>query len=146
MKYTCTIEINLPLNKVVELWSNEAYFKHWQDGFQSLAEVPFEDQIKFMNSISDFEEYRRQLRSQTQEFYLDSNYTLLKSFYDEKFPFMVDYKETLVAKKHKDWAEKLSAGMDTSSCFISLDVTHLVGEDNLIDKLLSKGYKVSKIQ
>ena len=37
MKYTCTIEINLPLNKVVELWSNEAYFKHWQDGFQSIT-------------------------------------------------------------------------------------------------------------
>jgi uncharacterized membrane protein len=36
MKYTCTIEINLPINEVVKLWSNTAYFNQWQDGFQSI--------------------------------------------------------------------------------------------------------------
>ncbi|MGH1433222.1 MAG: SRPBCC family protein [Lewinella sp.] len=36
MKYTCTIEINAPLEKVVSLWSNEKYFKEWQDGFESI--------------------------------------------------------------------------------------------------------------
>lgn len=36
MKYTCTIDINLPIDKVVALWSNEAYFKEWQDGFESI--------------------------------------------------------------------------------------------------------------
>ena len=33
MKYTCTIEINAPLDRVVSLWGDEAYFKYWQDGF-----------------------------------------------------------------------------------------------------------------
>jgi uncharacterized membrane protein len=36
MKYTCTIEINLPIDKTVALWENEAYFKEWQDGFESI--------------------------------------------------------------------------------------------------------------
>ncbi|MGH1387926.1 SRPBCC family protein [Kordia sp.] len=36
MKYTCTIDINLPIDKVVALWSNETYFKEWQDGFESI--------------------------------------------------------------------------------------------------------------
>ncbi len=34
MKYTCSIDINLPLDNVVSLWENKAYFKEWQDGFQ----------------------------------------------------------------------------------------------------------------
>lgn len=36
MKYTCTVDINLPIDKVVALWSNETYFKEWQDGFESI--------------------------------------------------------------------------------------------------------------
>jgi uncharacterized membrane protein len=36
MKYTCTVEINLPIDKVVQLWENEANFKEWQDGFKSI--------------------------------------------------------------------------------------------------------------
>ena len=36
MKYTCSIEINLALEKTAALWNNEAYFSKWQDGFQSI--------------------------------------------------------------------------------------------------------------
>ncbi|WP_298508968.1 SRPBCC family protein [uncultured Kordia sp.] len=36
MKYTCTIDINLPITKVVALWNDEAYFKEWQDGFERI--------------------------------------------------------------------------------------------------------------
>ena len=36
MKYTCTVDINLPIDKTVELWENEANFKKWQDGFESI--------------------------------------------------------------------------------------------------------------
>ncbi|WP_298759473.1 SRPBCC family protein [uncultured Psychroserpens sp.] len=39
MKYTCCVEIDLPIDKVVELWSNEHYFKEWQDGFQSIKHL-----------------------------------------------------------------------------------------------------------
>lgn len=39
MKYTCTIEINLPIDKVVQLWENEANFKEWQDGFKSIKHL-----------------------------------------------------------------------------------------------------------
>lgn len=36
MKYTCSVEINLPIEKVVALWIDEANFEKWQDGFQSI--------------------------------------------------------------------------------------------------------------
>ena len=36
MKYTCTVEIDAPLEKVVSLWKDETYFKEWQDGFESI--------------------------------------------------------------------------------------------------------------
>jgi hypothetical protein len=36
MKYSCVIEINLPIKKTVELWNNKDYFKEWQDDFCSI--------------------------------------------------------------------------------------------------------------
>ncbi len=39
MNYTCSIEINLPITKVIELWSNETFFNEWQDGFQSITVI-----------------------------------------------------------------------------------------------------------
>ncbi len=39
MKYTCTVDINLPIKKVVELWNNEDNFKAWQDGFSSIEHL-----------------------------------------------------------------------------------------------------------
>jgi len=39
MKYTCTVDINLPIDKVVELWENENNFKEWQDGFESIQHL-----------------------------------------------------------------------------------------------------------
>lgn len=34
MKFNCHIEIEGNLESVAATWSNEAYFHHWQDGFQ----------------------------------------------------------------------------------------------------------------
>ena len=39
MKYTCTVEIDLPIDKVVQLWENEDNFKEWQDGFISIEHL-----------------------------------------------------------------------------------------------------------
>jgi hypothetical protein len=36
MKYTCTVEINLPLRRTAELWDDETHFTEWQDNFQSI--------------------------------------------------------------------------------------------------------------
>lgn len=36
MKYTCSIKINAPIEKVVALWENEQHFVAWQDGFESI--------------------------------------------------------------------------------------------------------------
>jgi len=34
MKFTCTVEINRPKEKVVALWKNQNNLKHWQEGFE----------------------------------------------------------------------------------------------------------------
>lgn len=39
MKYTCTVDINLPISKTVALWENEDNFKEWQDGFVSIKHL-----------------------------------------------------------------------------------------------------------
>ncbi len=39
MKYTCTVDINLPIDKVAALWDNENNFKEWQDGFESIEHL-----------------------------------------------------------------------------------------------------------
>ncbi len=39
MKYTTSILINAPLQKVVELWENPAHFHQWQDGFESITHL-----------------------------------------------------------------------------------------------------------
>ena len=33
MKFTCYVQINLPVARVVSLWNDEANFINWQDGF-----------------------------------------------------------------------------------------------------------------
>ena len=33
MKYTCSVEINLPIERVVELWIDETNFEKWQGCF-----------------------------------------------------------------------------------------------------------------
>ena len=39
MKYKCTIQIDLPIDKVAALWNDEAYFKEWQDGFERIEHI-----------------------------------------------------------------------------------------------------------
>ena len=39
MKYTCTVDINLPIDRVASLWSDENHLKHWQDGFKSIEHL-----------------------------------------------------------------------------------------------------------
>jgi uncharacterized membrane protein len=39
MKFTCQVEINLPIEKVIPLYQNVDNLKHWQDGFISYKHV-----------------------------------------------------------------------------------------------------------
>lgn len=38
MKYTCTVDIDLAIDKVASLWADENHFSKWQDGFQSIEQ------------------------------------------------------------------------------------------------------------
>ena len=39
MKFSCDIEIDLPINKVVELFNNPDNLKEWQDGFEGIEHI-----------------------------------------------------------------------------------------------------------
>lgn len=39
MKYTCIVDISLPIDKVVQLWNDENNFKEWQDDFKSIEHL-----------------------------------------------------------------------------------------------------------
>ena len=39
MKYTCKVDIDLPIDRTVALWEDETNFKEWQDGFKSIEHL-----------------------------------------------------------------------------------------------------------
>lgn len=39
MKYTCTVEINASIDRVVALWQDETNFHNWQDGFKRIEHL-----------------------------------------------------------------------------------------------------------
>lgn len=39
MKFSCSVDINQSLDKVVELFRDENNFKEWQDGFESIEHI-----------------------------------------------------------------------------------------------------------
>ena len=39
MQYTCFVDIDLPIDMVVQLWKDEDNFKEWQDGFKSIEHL-----------------------------------------------------------------------------------------------------------
>ncbi len=36
MEFTCSVEINLPRARVIELWLNPDNYKYWMDGFEKI--------------------------------------------------------------------------------------------------------------
>ncbi len=59
MKYTCTVDINLPIDKTVELWEDENNFKAWQDGFKSIELLSGTPNTKGAKSKIVLEDNRR---------------------------------------------------------------------------------------
>lgn len=39
MKFTCRVEVNLPIKKVVELWNNSDNLQYWQEGFERIEHL-----------------------------------------------------------------------------------------------------------
>ena len=39
MKFTCTVDIDAPMDKTVAIFSNADHLKEWQDGFQSIEHL-----------------------------------------------------------------------------------------------------------
>ena len=118
----------------------------YQAYYKSFEVVALEEQIDFMNKIQNFETYTKSLRSEVMSLYLDKDYEGLHQLYLDKFPHLKEHYNSLISQKHTEWANKLTQALDTASCYVTLDVVHFHGKDNLKQELLSKGYKITRIQ
>jgi uncharacterized protein YbaP (TraB family) len=117
----------------------------YQDYYYSFDIVNLEEQIIFLKHIKDFERYTKSLRKEVETLYLQGKYEELQKLYPKKFPYLETHYKELISNKHSTWTDKLSQSMDTASTFVTLDVVHFFGKDNMMDKLLSKGYNVKRI-
>ncbi len=61
MKYTCTIDIHLPINTVADLWEDENNFKKWQDGFKAIEHISGEKGAVGAKSKIYFETGKRKM-------------------------------------------------------------------------------------
>lgn len=59
MKYSCTVDINLPIDKTVALWEDESNFKEWQDGFKSIEPISGVPNSEGAKSKIILEEHRK---------------------------------------------------------------------------------------
>ena len=61
MKYTCSVEINLPKDQVVALWRDENNFKEWQDGFVKIDHICGEPETAGAKSRIYLEQRKRKM-------------------------------------------------------------------------------------
>ncbi|WP_394751118.1 SRPBCC family protein [Spongiimicrobium salis] len=61
MKYSCTVDIDVGIAKVVSLWTDERYFDQWQDGFQAIENLEGEPGAVGTTSRILFQQGKRKL-------------------------------------------------------------------------------------
>lgn len=124
---------------------NLAGMETYQSYYQSLSKISMDDQLAFLHSIEDFESFRGELIQQISQAYYKGKYEEIHQINLDKYPYLKTNYASLFTEKHTAWITKIDGSLKQGNCFISLDIVHLTGENNLIETLLSKGYKVEKI-
>lgn len=61
MKYTCQVEIDLPIEQVVKLWSDESNCSKWQDSFESIELIEGEKDQPNARSLIKFRQGRKKM-------------------------------------------------------------------------------------
>lgn len=120
----------------------ESYQKHYRD----LSQVTLPEQIEFMKTIKNLEEFKTNFNSTIKDLYFEGEYEKIYSLHLDKFSYNKTNYGTLWVKKHRDWATTIDSTLSYEKCFISMDIKHLFGKENFLENLLSKGYNVEKIQ
>ena len=120
----------------------ESYQKHYKD----LSRVSLSEQIEFMNSISNIDKFKKDFSSTIIDYYFEGEYEKIYAEHLDKFTYNKANYGSLWVEKHRDWATTIDSTLMKEKCFISMDVQHLFGKENFLDNLLSKGYKIEKIQ
>lgn len=148
-------------------YKDQLYFN--MDNFWLRLAMP---KLKNLKGLETFQEHYQKL-SNTDLIQLESFITTntpLKTYYENGFvahkllwekgelnkmdsllnPFDLFFKnekekKTYFNNLYESWGIKLETLLQENSCFISLDIKHLYGNPNLLDKLLLKGYKVELV-
>ncbi len=61
MKYTCTINIELPIDQVADLWADKEHFAKWQDGFKSIEPIEGEPNAEDARSRIIYQQGKRKM-------------------------------------------------------------------------------------
>ena len=114
--------------------------------YESFSVVNDSQVFDFMYSIESIDKFVDSLRNTSQELYMKGRFEKLHSLYLSLFPYLQSHFHELVGNKHKDWAKAIGFSVDSTQTFVTVDAFHMFGNNNLIDKLLSEGYEVKRIQ
>ena len=106
-----------------------------------------EEQISMMDSIP--------VQDQLSEYKVDKQYfELLDKYMKQDLPEIenllldetsMDVKTLLIQVRNNNWIPKINEAIQKESCFITLGLVHIIGENGIISLLRNNGYTVEPI-
>jgi uncharacterized protein YbaP (TraB family) len=106
-----------------------------------------EEQISMMDSIP--------VQDQLSEYKVDKQYfELLDKYMKQDLPEIenllldetsMDVKTLLIQVRNNNWMPKINETIKKESCFITLGLVHIIGENGIISLLRNNGYTVEPI-
>jgi len=112
----------------------------------TLGNLKIDKQLDLLRSIDNFDDFSKDFSSEINSLYTEGNYTEVQNSYLKNFHYLKTNYNRFFTKKHETWMVKLDSNFTRKSCFLSLDILHLVGKNNILDMLKEKGYTVKKVQ
>lgn len=72
----------------------------------------------------------------------------LQRYLEEEMALFPDYNEAVLYARNRAWAEKLNQVLDQNAgtYFLAVGAAHLIGEENLLALMRSRGFSVTRIQ
>ncbi len=118
----------------------------YQDFYRTQSQLSDEEQIGFMRTIDNIETFSINYKDNIAKAYKKGNLVEIEEVTRNTFPYQQVNHDNFYTKKHKFWITAIDTNLTQEKCFITLNAANLSGKGNFIETLLSKGYKVDKIQ
>ena len=118
----------------------------YQDFYRTQSQISDEEQLGFMRTIGNVESFSNDYKNNIAEAYKEGDLEKIQEVTINTFPYQKTNYANFYTKKHTFWVRAIDSNLIQEKCFITLNATNLSGRGNFIETLLSKGYKVDKIQ